>query len=100
MLGAAALIPASLLLVRAATEAAGGRPDNDSCGYRGRQHQPCYLATRGYDMATGPGSPRAGSLAADLGQAPLATGQVSQTLKRNSTTTPSHSRLTLPSNIC
>ena len=43
-----------------------GHPSNDTCRYDGRSGRPCYLATRGYDMATGLGSPRAARLAADL----------------------------------
>jgi subtilase family serine protease len=47
-----------------------GSPSNDTCTYRGTQHLPCYRATRGYDMATGLGSPRAGRLTADLARLP------------------------------
>ena len=43
-----------------------GHPDNYRCHYNGRGRRPCYLATPGYDMATGLGSPRAVRLAADL----------------------------------
>jgi subtilase family serine protease len=43
-----------------------GHPNNDTCRYNGKTGRPCYLATRGYDMATGLGSPRAATLAADL----------------------------------
>ncbi|MGI9008894.1 MAG: hypothetical protein ACR2FU_22345 [Streptosporangiaceae bacterium] len=43
-----------------------GRPANDTCRYRGRPGRPCYLATAGYDMATGLGSPRAVRLSAAL----------------------------------
>ena len=47
-----------------------GSPSNDTCTYRGTHHLPCYRATRGYDMATGLGSPRAGRLTADLAGLP------------------------------
>ena len=47
-----------------------GSPANDSCTYRAKRRRPCYLATRGYDMVTGLGSPRAGRLAADLARLP------------------------------
>ncbi len=47
-----------------------GSPSNDTCTYRGTHHLPCYRATRGYDMATGLGSPRAGRLTADLARLP------------------------------
>ena len=43
-----------------------GHPSNDTCRYGGRRGRPCYEATRGYDMATGLGSPRAVRLVADL----------------------------------
>jgi subtilase family serine protease len=43
-----------------------GHPNNDTCRYNGRPGQPCYQATRGYDMATGLGSPRAARLSLDL----------------------------------
>ena len=46
--------------------AAYGTPSNDTCIYHGNPGQPCYQATRGYDMATGLGSPRAARLTADL----------------------------------
>ncbi len=47
-----------------------GSPSNDTCTYRGLHHLPCYRATRGYDMATGLGSPRACRLTADLARLP------------------------------
>jgi subtilase family serine protease len=43
-----------------------GSPANNTCSYQGVRDQPCYEATRGYDMATGLGSPQASLLAADL----------------------------------
>lgn len=46
--------------------AAGGSPSNFSCYYQGATGEPCYPATPGYDMATGLGSPKAWTLAADL----------------------------------
>ncbi len=46
--------------------AADGAPSNFTCRYHGAAGQPCYEATPGYDMATGLGSPRAWTLAADL----------------------------------
>jgi subtilase family serine protease len=47
---------------------ASGSPSHHSCRYGGAAKQACYRATRGYDMATGLGSPQAAALAADLGQ--------------------------------
>jgi subtilase family serine protease len=46
--------------------AAGGSPNHYTCTYHGRPNQPCYEATKGYDMATGLGSPRGYRLATDL----------------------------------
>ena len=43
-----------------------GRRSQHTCRFRGRPHQPCYQAARGYDMATGLGTPQAGSLVTDL----------------------------------
>jgi subtilase family serine protease len=45
---------------------AGGHPSHDTCTYGGVPRQPCYRATRGYDMATGLGTPRAATLISDL----------------------------------
>ncbi|MGH3407324.1 MAG: hypothetical protein ACRDRJ_33205 [Streptosporangiaceae bacterium] len=45
---------------------ADGSPSNFTCRYQGAAGQPCYEATPGCDMATGLGSPRAWTLAADL----------------------------------
>jgi subtilase family serine protease len=48
--------------------AARGRPSHRTCTYGGGlvPGQPCYRAGRGYDMATGLGSPQASYLIADL----------------------------------
>jgi subtilase family serine protease len=46
--------------------AAYGRHSHHTCRSGGRRRRPCYPATRGYDMATGLGSPQAGYLVADL----------------------------------
>jgi subtilase family serine protease len=46
--------------------AAAGRYSHDSCPFRGQRSRPCYRAARGYDMATGLGTPHAGSLVTDL----------------------------------
>jgi len=46
--------------------AAGGHPSHYACRYQGVPGQPCYRAVRGYDMATGLGTPRARYLIADL----------------------------------
>ncbi len=46
--------------------AADGTPNNFTCHYQGASGQPCYLATPGYDMATGLGSPRAWTLTTAL----------------------------------
>jgi len=46
--------------------AAGGHPSHYVCRYQGVPGQPCYRAVRGYDMATGLGTPRARYLIADL----------------------------------
>lgn len=45
---------------------AGGHPSHYACRYQGVPRQPCYRAVRGYDMATGLGTPRARYLIADL----------------------------------
>jgi subtilase family serine protease len=46
--------------------AASGHPSHYACRYQGVPRQPCYRAVRGYDMATGLGTPRARYLIADL----------------------------------
>lgn len=46
--------------------AAAGRYSHHTCPFRGQRSQPCYRAARGYDMATGLGTPQAGSLVTDL----------------------------------
>jgi hypothetical protein len=46
--------------------AAGGHPSHYACRYQGAPRQPCYRAVRGYDLATGLGTPRARYLIADL----------------------------------
>jgi subtilase family serine protease len=46
--------------------AAGGHPSHYACRYQGGPRQPCYRAVRGYDLATGLGTPRARYLIADL----------------------------------
>jgi subtilase family serine protease len=46
--------------------AASGRHSHHTCPFRGQRDQPCYRASRGYDMATGLGTPQAGYLVADL----------------------------------
>jgi kumamolisin len=46
--------------------AASGRHSHHTCRFRGQQDQPCYRAARGYDMATGLGTPQAGYLVTDL----------------------------------
>ena len=43
-----------------------GRHSHDTCRSGRRRRLACYPATRGYDMATGLGSPQAGYLVADL----------------------------------
>lgn len=43
-----------------------GRYSNHTCRYAGKRRQPCYQATRGYDMATGLGAPQTVYLVADL----------------------------------
>jgi subtilase family serine protease len=43
-----------------------GRRSHHACGFRGQRNQPCYRAARGYDMATGLGTPQAGYLVTDL----------------------------------
>ena len=43
-----------------------GRYSHHTCRYDGKRRQPCYRATRGYDMATGLGTPQAVYLVADL----------------------------------
>jgi kumamolisin len=43
-----------------------GRRSHHTCRFRGQRDQPCYRAARGYDMATGLGTPQAGSLVTDL----------------------------------
>jgi len=43
-----------------------GRYSHHTCRYGGRRGKPCYHATRGYDMATGLGTPQAGYLVAAL----------------------------------
>ncbi len=46
--------------------AASGRYSHHTCRSGGRRRQPCYPASRGYDMATGLGSPQAGYLVTAL----------------------------------
>ena len=61
--------PRALTDVTAGTNdylAAGGHPSHGTCTYGGVPRQPCYRATRGYDMATGLGTPRAATLISDL----------------------------------
>ena len=43
-----------------------GRRSQHTCRFRGRLDQPCYRAARGYDMATGLGTPQAGDLVTGL----------------------------------
>jgi kumamolisin len=43
-----------------------GRHSHHTCRFRGQRDQPCYRAARGYDMATGLGTPQAGYLVTDL----------------------------------
>ena len=43
-----------------------GRRSQHTCRFRGQPNQPCYQASRGYDMATGLGTPQAGYLVTDL----------------------------------
>ena len=43
-----------------------GRYSHHTCRYDGKRRQPCYRATRGYDMATGLGTPQAVYLVPDL----------------------------------
>lgn len=43
-----------------------GRRSHHTCRFREQRDQPCYRAARGYDMATGLGTPQAGSLVTDL----------------------------------
>ena len=43
-----------------------GRRSHHTCRFRGQRKQPCYRAARGYDMATGLGTPQAGYLITDL----------------------------------
>jgi subtilase family serine protease len=46
--------------------ARGGHPSHYTCRYGGKRHKPCYHATRGYDMASGLGTPQASYLVAAL----------------------------------
>ena len=46
--------------------AASGRHSHHRCPFRGQRDQPCYRAARGYDMATGLGTPQAGYLVTGL----------------------------------
>ena len=43
-----------------------GRRSHHTCRVRGQRKQPCYRAARGYDMATGLGTPQAAYLVTDL----------------------------------
>ena len=43
-----------------------GRRSQHTCRFRGQRNQPCYRAARGYDMATGLGTPQAGHLVSAL----------------------------------
>ena len=43
-----------------------GRYSNHTCRYQGTRHQACYRATRGYDMASGLGTPQASYLVTAL----------------------------------
>jgi subtilase family serine protease len=43
-----------------------GRRSHHACRFRGQRNQPCYRAARGYDMATGLGTPQAGYLVTDV----------------------------------
>ena len=43
-----------------------GRRSHHTCRFRGQRNQACYRAARGYDMATGLGTPRAGYLVTGL----------------------------------
>jgi subtilase family serine protease len=61
--------PRALTGVTAGTNdylAPNGSPAGDTCRYGGAADQPCYRATRGYNMATGLGTPQAGYLIAAL----------------------------------
>jgi subtilase family serine protease len=60
---------------RAFTDVAAGNNDylagngprsHHTCRFRGQRDQPCYRAARGYDMATGLGTPQAGYLVTGL----------------------------------
>ncbi len=46
--------------------ARGGRYSHHTCRYGGQRGKPCYHATRGYDMASGLGTPQASYLVAAL----------------------------------
>jgi subtilase family serine protease len=46
--------------------ARGGHPGHYTCRYGGQRHKPCYHATKGYDMASGLGTPQASYLVAAL----------------------------------
>lgn len=46
--------------------ARGGHPSHHSCRHGGKRDKPCYHATRGYDMASGLGTPQASYLVAAL----------------------------------
>ena len=46
--------------------ARGGRYSHHTCRYGGRRGKPCYHATRGYDMASGLGTPQASYLVTAL----------------------------------
>jgi kumamolisin len=43
-----------------------GRRSHHTCRFRGQRDQPCYRSARGYDLATGLGTPQAESLVTDL----------------------------------
>ncbi len=43
-----------------------GRHSHHTCRFRGQRNQACYRAARGYDLATGLGTPQAGYLVTDL----------------------------------
>jgi subtilase family serine protease len=61
--------PRAFTDVRAGTNdylAGYGRHSHRTCRSAGRRPQPCYPAARGYDLATGLGSPQAGYLVAAL----------------------------------
>ncbi len=46
--------------------ARGGHPSHYTCRYGGQRNKPCYHATKGYDMASGLGTPQASYLVAAL----------------------------------